>query len=97
MPTNYSLKTRKSRINIARRKKKMYQGGMDIAETIKASGKTRAEICAEAGISQPTLSMVESGKRKIGPAHCTLLARALGVSPADLRPDLAAIFDVGRQ
>jgi transcriptional regulator with XRE-family HTH domain len=65
---------------------------MNITNHIKKCGKTRAEICAEAGISTAYLSMIEHGERRIGVAKLTALADALGVDPADIRPDLAAIF-----
>lgn len=63
---------------------------MNISKSIRLSGKTRGEICEEAGISRPYLSLIESGERKIGLAKVARLAAALGIEPKDLRPDLAA-------
>jgi transcriptional regulator with XRE-family HTH domain len=65
---------------------------MDMTNLILRSGKPRAKICAEAGISPAFLSLLESGQRKVGVKNVTSLASALGVSPADLRPDLAQHF-----
>ena len=61
---------------------------MDITPLVKASGKTRAEICKEAGISQAYLSLMEHKHRKVGLRFVRPLANALGVSPVALRPDL---------
>lgn len=38
------------------------------------------------------LSMIENGDRKISPSRAQALAEALGITAADLRPDLAALF-----
>ena len=65
---------------------------MTLTERIKASPLSRADICAQAGISPTMLSLIESGKRQIGPSKVAPLAAALGCSVTDLRPDLAAIF-----
>ena len=65
---------------------------MDITGHIEKNGLSRAKICADAGISQPYLSMIERGKRKVGSEKVVSLAKALGVSTKDLRPDLAAAF-----
>jgi len=46
----------------------------------------------EAGCSQPYLSLLEAGKRKVGPRYLFKMAAALGVSPQELRPDLALYF-----
>ena len=66
---------------------------MDTSYLIKASGKTREQICAEAQISRGMLSLIERGERRIGVQSVAKLAAALGVDPADLRPDLAALFN----
>lgn len=61
------------------------------------SGKTRAQICKEAGVSQPFLSLWESGERQVGSSRVVALAAALGVEPSALRPDLAEIFTPSQQ
>ncbi|GLP86273.1 helix-turn-helix domain-containing protein [Tritonibacter mobilis] len=65
---------------------------MNISEHISARGLSREEICEEAGISRTFLSLIESGARRPGLHTVEKLARALGVSVRDLRPDLASIF-----
>lgn len=65
---------------------------MDITSHIEARGLSRAEVCREAGISASYLSMIEAGARQVGPNRVAALARALGVSVGDLRPDLAGLF-----
>lgn len=64
---------------------------------IETSGKTRAQICKEAGVSQPFLSLWENGERQVGVGKVSALAAALGVEPAALRPDLAVIFTPSQQ
>lgn len=65
---------------------------MNITDHIEASGRTRGQICELAGISRAMLSMIENGDRKISPSRAQALAEALGITAADLRPDLAALF-----
>lgn len=61
---------------------------------VEASGKTRAQICKEAGVSQSYLSLMESGHRQVGLPIVARLAATLGVDPVDLRPDLASLLSV---
>ncbi|WP_294930475.1 helix-turn-helix transcriptional regulator [uncultured Paracoccus sp.] len=65
---------------------------MDITDHITASGRTRSEICQEVGISLAMLSLIESGKRRIGIAKAAALSAALGVQIRDVRPDLSEMF-----
>jgi len=65
---------------------------MDIKQIIADCGLTRAEICQRAGITRGFLSMLESGTRSVGTDRIAAVAMALGVTPAKLRPDLAALF-----
>ena len=65
---------------------------MGITDLIEKSGKRRAEIVEQVGISQGYLSLIEAGKRKIGKNRVCALANELGVHPSELRPDLAALF-----
>jgi transcriptional regulator with XRE-family HTH domain len=65
---------------------------MDLTAYINASGISRADLCAKAGISRAHLSLIEAGERKIGPQKVRGLADALGLSIRDLRPDLANLF-----
>lgn len=65
---------------------------MDIRAHIEERGLSRQVICHEAGISASYLSMIEGGDRRIGASKAARLAAALGVSVADLRPDLAELF-----
>lgn len=67
---------------------------MDMKQLVKRSGKTRRNICEEAGISRALLSLLESGQRQIGLQKLESLSIALGAKPFELRPDLAAIFEV---
>ena len=68
---------------------------MEIRALINNSGKTRAEIIAQVGLSPAYLSMLESGERSVGKKYLTALADCLGVTPATLRPDLAALIKHG--
>lgn len=65
---------------------------MNITEHINENGLSRASICEKAGISRAHLSLVERNLRSIGPSKVKGLADALGVTVADLRPDLAEVF-----
>lgn len=65
---------------------------MDIKSHIKSEKLSRAEICKETGMTASALSMIVTGSRVIGLDKVEGLAKALGVKPADLRPDLAKIF-----
>ena len=70
---------------------------VDINKLIEQSGKPRAQIWKEAGITSPFLSMLQSGDRRVGnPDTIRSLAEALGCTPADLRPDLAELFGTPR-
>jgi transcriptional regulator with XRE-family HTH domain len=62
----------------------------DIKALIAASSLSRQAICERVGITTAYLSMLERGKRRVGPDKAAALAEALGVHPVDLRPDLAA-------
>ena len=65
---------------------------MNISEHISTNGLSREAICEEAKISRTFLSLIESGARRPGLQTVGALAKALGVSVRDLRPDLASIF-----
>lgn len=65
---------------------------MEITDHIAASGRSRAEICREIGISPGMLSLIESGQRRIGIARAAAFAAAIGVQVRDVRPDLASAF-----
>ncbi|AHD00461.1 helix-turn-helix domain-containing protein [Leisingera methylohalidivorans] len=65
---------------------------MNITEHISANGLSREKICQEAGISRAFLSLIERNERSPGPQTVGRLAKALGVSVRDLRPDLAGLF-----
>jgi transcriptional regulator with XRE-family HTH domain len=64
---------------------------MDIKNLIQKSGKSRTQIVAESGVSQSYLSLIERGHRNVGPMHVSMLAKSLGVTVADLRPDWVAL------
>ncbi|WP_102856399.1 helix-turn-helix domain-containing protein [Phaeobacter piscinae] len=65
---------------------------MDITEHINTKGLSRDKICEQAGISRPFLSLIERKERSPGPKTVGRLAKALGVTVRDLRPDLAGLF-----
>lgn len=65
---------------------------MRITEHITTNGMSRADICAKAKISRGMLSLIESGKRQIGPERARDFAEALGVPVEVVRPDLAEVF-----
>jgi DNA-binding phage protein len=63
---------------------------MNIIEHIRATGKTVTEVCKEAGITRETFYTVikPGGNPKI--ETIVAIARATGLTPADIRPELAA-------
>lgn len=63
---------------------------MTFKELIKKSGKTRTQLIAEIGCSQPYFSMLENDQRSVGRTYLAKASAALGVEPSDLRPDLVA-------
>lgn len=65
---------------------------MNITDHIERHALSRRDICQSAGISPALLSLIEAGERQITPKRVGSLAKALGVSPAQLRPDLAEVF-----
>lgn len=65
---------------------------LTIGQRIERSGKTRTELAQEVGVSRPYMSQIASGTRKPGAAILARLADALNCKPADLRPELAAVF-----
>lgn len=65
---------------------------MNLAEHINATGLSRADICAASGISRGMLSLIESGKRRIGVDKASAFAAALGIPVHQVRPDLAEMF-----
>lgn len=66
---------------------------MTVAEHIKASGKTNQEIAKEVGVSSSLIAMIAIGQRRVSDRLLPGLSAALGVSPRELRPDLATLFD----
>lgn len=67
---------------------------MDIKAIFQASGKSQSQIASETGVSSGYVSLVLSGQRSVGPDRLKVFADALGVTPADIRPDLASLFGV---
>ena len=63
---------------------------MNITDHIIASGLTRDEICRRAGVSRSMLSQIETGGRRAGLKTAASLARVLGISRLEIRPDIAA-------
>lgn len=68
------------------------RGIVSVTDHIVSNGLSRDQICREAGISRTLLSMIESGGRRPGQNTVARLAKALGVTVRDLRPDLADLF-----
>ena len=60
--------------------------------TIKASGLTDAELALAAGVNTSTAWRWRTGKVLPGTGELAKLAAVLKCKPADLRPDLAALF-----
>lgn len=65
---------------------------MNLADHIEANKLSRADICAATGISRAMLSLIESGKRRIGVDKAESFAAALGLPVHKVRPDLALMF-----
>lgn len=62
---------------------------MDIIEHIRASGKSVAGVCKEAGISRPTFySVIKHGGNPTMDT-ITAIARATGLTPSQIKPELA--------
>jgi transcriptional regulator with XRE-family HTH domain len=62
---------------------------MKLTSFIVQSGKSRSQIIREVGCSQSYFSLMENDQRDVGLGVLPDLARALGISPIILRPDLA--------
>lgn len=64
--------------------------GMDIIAHIKSRGMTVAGVARVAGVSRPSIYALNDPAHK--PALETVLsvAKAIGVTPADIRPEIAA-------
>lgn len=67
---------------------------MDIQKRIERSGLTDAQIAAELGTQPATVWRYRKGQRRPNETHLRRLSQLLGCTPADLRPDLAALFEV---
>lgn len=66
---------------------------MNTADRIEASGLKDAEIARLSGLHLATVNRYRKGELQPREAeHIKRLAEALGCRPADLRPDLAAVF-----
>lgn len=66
---------------------------MTIAQLIKRSGLSEAELARRSGLHRSTLGRYRLGVARPETATAiTALARALGVHPSTVRPDLAAVF-----
>lgn len=64
---------------------------MTFKNLVQKSGKTRQELIEAMGCSQGYFSLLENGRRSVGPLYLGAAAAALGVSRAELRPDLAML------
>ncbi len=53
-------------------------------------GLTQTDLASKAGISPTTIATMETGERRVRPATVRRIARALGVSPAELFDDEVA-------
>lgn len=56
------------------------------------TGKTQQEFAAELGVTNITVSRWETGVRKIGRDRLSAVAEKTGISPRELRPDLAELL-----
>jgi DNA-binding transcriptional regulator YiaG len=45
------------------------------------------------GVSRPSVTRWENGTRKPDGRQLSLIQKKTGIAPADLRPDLAAVFE----
>lgn len=57
---------------------------------------TRAELARLLGVSRETVHRWENGKRDIDRKKLTDITEKTGISPHELRPDLAEIFEEAR-
>lgn len=53
---------------------------------------SQAQLAARLGVARLTLTRWESGKQRIDQNLVPSIAEKTGISPADLRPDLASVF-----
>ncbi len=58
--------------------------GLRVHALRSAAGLTQAEVASRAGLNRSVLSQIENGSYELGLGKVTLLAEALGVTPADL-------------
>ena len=61
---------------------------MDIIAHIKARGMTVAAVARSANVSRPAVYALRDPAHKPALETVVSIARALGVSPADIRPEL---------
>jgi len=67
---------------------------MNIFGIFRASGLTDAQIAEEMGVSPSTVWRWRHSKFEVGLYDVVQLSKLLGCTPAELRPDLAALFSV---
>ena len=63
---------------------------MDIIAHIKSRGMTVAAVARMAGVSRPAVYALNNPDHKPALETVVSVARAIGVTPADIRPELAA-------
>jgi transcriptional regulator with XRE-family HTH domain len=57
--------------------------------------KSQEDLARELMVSRNAINRWEKGKRKIDPEILPRVAQHTGISPRDLRPDLAELFEAG--
>jgi DNA-binding phage protein len=61
---------------------------MDIIAIIRAKGKTVAGVCREAKVSRPAFYSLISSASNPHIGTLVAVAKAIGVSPSDIKPEL---------
>lgn len=60
-----------------------------------AKGLTQKQLAAQFGVSRETLARWEIDARRIDPERLPQISQLTGISPAELRPDLADLMGEG--
>ncbi len=60
--------------------------GAEIRKRRAALGMTHGDLAARVGMSKPSVSLIEAGRRSLSVARLIVFAAALGANPCDLLP-----------
>ena len=72
----------------AHREEQLTQFGARVRELREKAGLTQADLAERAGVDRIAISHIERGQRDVGVLRASAIARALGVHPGDLFPEV---------